>query len=383
MSLFRTKTVEQSIADTDDPEHQPAARTVGRGPDGLRDRRRHRHRHLRAHRQGGRGPGRAGRRHLLRGRRVRLRARRPLLRRVRLHRAGRGVRLHVQLRDARRAHRVDHRLGPHPRARARREHGGGRLVRLLRRTCSTPSGSPCPESVYTETPSITPAEHRGGGDRARSSPASSASASRSRPGSTTSSSRSRSRSCCSSSSPGSSTSRRATTRRSSRRPAPPPRQGRDGDPLPARRPRRDDRHLRRRRASSPAPPWSSSPSSASTSSRRPPRRPANPQRDLPRGILGSLAICTMLYVAVSLVVTGHGQVQPDEHLRAAGRGVPLGRPAGVRRTSSRIGALAGLTTVMMILMLGQSRVFFAMSRDRPAPAVVLAGQPAHRHARSG
>jgi APA family basic amino acid/polyamine antiporter len=74
-----------------------------------------------------------------------------------------------------------------------------------------------------------------------------------------------------------------------------------------------------------------------------------PQRDLPIGIIGSLAICTTLYVAVSLVVTG--MVKYNELKIAA----PL--------------ALAGLTTVVLILMLGQSRVFFAMSRDGLLPAV--------------
>jgi APA family basic amino acid/polyamine antiporter len=94
----------------------------------------------------------------------------------------------------------------------------------------------------------------------------------------------------------------------------------------------------------------------------------NPQRDLPRGILGSLAICTLLYVAVSLVVTGmvrYNQMSIAAPLAEAFRQV--GRPGFA--TVISIGALAGLTTVMMILLLGQSRVFFAMSRDRLLPPV--------------
>jgi APA family basic amino acid/polyamine antiporter len=93
-----------------------------------------------------------------------------------------------------------------------------------------------------------------------------------------------------------------------------------------------------------------------------------PQRDMPRGILGSLAICTVLYVAVSLVVTGmvkYDKVSVDAPLAEAFRSV--GRPWIA--TTISIGALAGLTTVMMILMIGQSRVFFAMSRDRLLPPV--------------
>jgi APA family basic amino acid/polyamine antiporter len=92
-----------------------------------------------------------------------------------------------------------------------------------------------------------------------------------------------------------------------------------------------------------------------------------PQRDVPIGILGSLAICTTLYVAVSLVVTGmvkYTDIKIDAPLAEAFRSV--GRPGFATLIS--IGALVGLTTVMMILMLGQSRVFFAMSRDRLLPA---------------
>lgn len=94
----------------------------------------------------------------------------------------------------------------------------------------------------------------------------------------------------------------------------------------------------------------------------------NPQRDVPIGVLGSLAICTALYVAVSLVVVGmveYDQVSVAAPLAEAFRSV--GRPEFA--TIISVGALAGLTTVMMILMLGQSRVFFAMSRDRLLPPV--------------
>ena len=94
----------------------------------------------------------------------------------------------------------------------------------------------------------------------------------------------------------------------------------------------------------------------------------NPQRDVPRGILGSLAICTALYVGVSLVVTGmvkYNELSTKAPLAEAFRSV--GRPEFA--TIISIGALAGLTTVMMILLLGQSRVFFAMSRDRLLPPV--------------
>ncbi|MEU7892486.1 amino acid permease [Nonomuraea sp. NPDC049152] len=92
----------------------------------------------------------------------------------------------------------------------------------------------------------------------------------------------------------------------------------------------------------------------------------NPQRDLPRGIIGSLAICTFLYVAVSLVVVGmqpYQQLSEDAPLADAFRAV--GQPWIASLIS--IGAIAGLTTVVMILMLGQTRVLFAMCRDGLLP----------------
>jgi basic amino acid/polyamine antiporter, APA family len=91
-----------------------------------------------------------------------------------------------------------------------------------------------------------------------------------------------------------------------------------------------------------------------------------PQRDMPIGIFGSLAICTTLYVAVSLVVTGmvkFDKIEVEAPLAAAFRSVGNGTIAQI----VSFGALAGLTTVMLILMLGQSRVFFAMSRDKLLP----------------
>ncbi|SFK84684.1 amino acid permease [Geodermatophilus ruber] len=92
----------------------------------------------------------------------------------------------------------------------------------------------------------------------------------------------------------------------------------------------------------------------------------NPARDLPRGIIGSLAICTVLYVAVSLVVVG---MQNYTELSATAPLAGAFAANGLTFFSSIIslGALAGLTSVVMILMLGQSRVLFAMSRDHLLP----------------
>ncbi|MFF5406443.1 amino acid permease [Streptomyces misionensis] len=92
----------------------------------------------------------------------------------------------------------------------------------------------------------------------------------------------------------------------------------------------------------------------------------NPQRDVPRGILGSLFICTVLYVAVSVVVTGmqkYTQLSVDAPLADAFKAIGHPWYAGV----ISFGAAIGLTTVCLILLLGQTRVFFAMSRDGLLP----------------
>ncbi len=92
----------------------------------------------------------------------------------------------------------------------------------------------------------------------------------------------------------------------------------------------------------------------------------NPQRDLPIGILGSLVICTLLYGATSVVLTG---VVNYTELNTAAP-VAMGIQAtGVRWGSILImlGTFAGLTTTMLVMLLGQSRVFFSMSRDGLLP----------------
>lgn len=96
----------------------------------------------------------------------------------------------------------------------------------------------------------------------------------------------------------------------------------------------------------------------------------NPQRDAPRGIFGSLAIVTVLYVAVAVVVTGmvnYTQLatQGDEKATLA----TAFQIHGVTWAASviTVGALAGLTTVVMVMFLGQVRILFAMSRDGLLP----------------
>jgi APA family basic amino acid/polyamine antiporter len=90
----------------------------------------------------------------------------------------------------------------------------------------------------------------------------------------------------------------------------------------------------------------------------------NPQRDLPKGILLSLAICTVLYVAVSLVMTGivkYTELNVPAPIAVAidatGKGLAWLSPF------IKIGAIAGLSSVVMVLLLGQSRVFYSMAHD--------------------
>jgi basic amino acid/polyamine antiporter, APA family len=89
----------------------------------------------------------------------------------------------------------------------------------------------------------------------------------------------------------------------------------------------------------------------------------NPQKDMPIGILGSLALCTLLYVVVSGVLTG--MVPYGELNNAAPMAYALEKvhaPYWVR-VSVDVGAVLGLGSVILVMLLGQSRVFYSMSRD--------------------
>ncbi|MFF9850294.1 amino acid permease [Streptomyces litmocidini] len=102
-----------------------------------------------------------------------------------------------------------------------------------------------------------------------------------------------------------------------------------------------------------------------------------PQRDMPRGILGSLFICTVLYVAVALVVTGmekYTELSTSAPLADAFKAAGHPWYAGV----ISFGAAVGLTTVCLILLLGQTRVFFAMSRDGLLPRFFSVTHPRFR-----
>ncbi|MBF0319472.1 MAG: amino acid permease [Nitrospirae bacterium] len=94
----------------------------------------------------------------------------------------------------------------------------------------------------------------------------------------------------------------------------------------------------------------------------------NPQRDLPIGILGSLAICTVLYVCVSLVLTSvvhYSALQVPAPIAIAIDAMKLHFLSPV----VKIGAIAGLSSVILVLLMGQSRIFYSMSRDSLIPDV--------------
>ncbi|GIK48440.1 MAG: amino acid permease [Hyphomonadaceae bacterium] len=97
----------------------------------------------------------------------------------------------------------------------------------------------------------------------------------------------------------------------------------------------------------------------------------NPQKDMPFGILGSLVICTVLYMATSAVLTG---VIPFTKLNVAAPVATavnaFGPEWGWLAYSIKIGAIAGLTSVILVLMFGQTRIFYTMSKDGLLPNVL-------------
>lgn len=95
----------------------------------------------------------------------------------------------------------------------------------------------------------------------------------------------------------------------------------------------------------------------------------NPQKDMPKGILYSLLICTILYVAVTLVLTGIAHYSELDHPAPIAYAIDkVG--AGLQWLSPliKIGAIAGLSSVVLVMMLGQSRIFYSMSKDGLLPA---------------
>jgi APA family basic amino acid/polyamine antiporter len=93
----------------------------------------------------------------------------------------------------------------------------------------------------------------------------------------------------------------------------------------------------------------------------------NPQRDMPIGILGSLAICTVIYIAVCAVLTGM------THYSLLGTAKPVVTALepfadlAWLKTATEIGAIAGLSSVILVMLMAQPRIFYSMSRDGLLP----------------
>ena len=105
----------------------------------------------------------------------------------------------------------------------------------------------------------------------------------------------------------------------------------------------------------------------------------NPQRDMPMGILGSLAICTVLYILVAGIMVGLVDyklltnaaapiaVAIDAALQTA-QGTTMGTILAVFPTIIKVGAVLGLSSTMVVMVMGQPRVFYSMSKDGLLPA---------------
>jgi APA family basic amino acid/polyamine antiporter len=102
-----------------------------------------------------------------------------------------------------------------------------------------------------------------------------------------------------------------------------------------------------------------------------------PQRNMPIGILGSLGICTILYVAVAVVLTGMlptAKLDTAEPLATAFTGLGLNWVVVI----ISVGALLATASVLLVFQMGQSRIFFSMARDGLLPPWVSAVHPNYR-----
>jgi len=105
----------------------------------------------------------------------------------------------------------------------------------------------------------------------------------------------------------------------------------------------------------------------------------NPKRDLPIGIIASLVVCTLLYIIVAVILTGIvpvGTLANDQSFLTAPVAFALsyinqGWASGI----ISIGAIMGITSVLLVMLMGQPRIFFAMSRDNLLPKKVSAVHP--------
>lgn len=104
----------------------------------------------------------------------------------------------------------------------------------------------------------------------------------------------------------------------------------------------------------------------------------NPQRDMPIGILGSLVVCTILYIAVAAVLTGMAHYSelnvPAPVAYALDKYPQIGWLAGLLK----FGAIAGMTSVMLVMLLGQPRIFLNMAKDGLIPPMFAKVHPKYK-----
>jgi APA family basic amino acid/polyamine antiporter len=103
----------------------------------------------------------------------------------------------------------------------------------------------------------------------------------------------------------------------------------------------------------------------------------NPQRDMPIGILGSLAICTLLYVLVSLVITGivpFNELNVPDPIALGADAIGLGWLASI----IKLGGILGLSSVILVSLLGQPRIFYSMACDGLLPPFAAIVHPRFR-----
>lgn len=104
----------------------------------------------------------------------------------------------------------------------------------------------------------------------------------------------------------------------------------------------------------------------------------NPQRDMPIGILGSLVFCTILYIAMSAALTGmmpYGELGTAKPVATALQNYP---DLLWLKTVVELGAIAGLSSVILVMLMGQPRIFYSMAKDGLMPGIFGKVHPKHR-----
>uniref|UniRef100_A0A8J8B134 Amino acid permease n=1 Tax=Coralloluteibacterium stylophorae TaxID=1776034 RepID=A0A8J8B134_9GAMM len=109
----------------------------------------------------------------------------------------------------------------------------------------------------------------------------------------------------------------------------------------------------------------------------------NPQRNMPIGILGSLVLCTVLYIVVSAILTGMLPYTELGTAKPVATALAAYPSLGWLKTFVEIGAIAGLTTVILVMLRGQPRIFYSMAHDGLLPKFFGAVHPKHQTPHKG